>query len=555
MNALSSAVNAMWWLANGPEHWRYRAALREPGATQRRLLMGYLRRNADTEYGRRWGFADIRSPEEYQARVPLTDHDDYAARVDRIAGGEQEILTRQSVTLLQPSSGSTAAAKLIPYTAELRAEFGRAIAPWVCDLFGRDRSLIRGSAYWSITPATSRRRRTTRIPVGFKEDSAYLGGGLKRLVDATLAVPADVCRIRDMDAFRYITLRFLLARRDLRLVSIWHPSFLSLLLDALPQRWDALLGDVRAGELTPPGVAPPAVRARLASRVRPRRRRAAELAATGPDDVRRIWPHLSLVSCWADGHAALGLPDLQRRLPGVAIQPKGLIATEGIVTVPYAGAHPLAVRSHFFEFLTDDGEARLAHQLEQGGVYRVVLTTGGGLYRYQLHDRVKVTGFLKRTPSLRFVGREDHVSDLCGEKLSEGFVASVVGRVLSGVNPSFAMLAPDRGGYTLFIAAQSVPPTVPVELEAALQENPHYRYCVELGQLRPARVFVAGDDAAARYLERCRRLGRRLGDIKPVALSTRGDWADVFSGRLLSQPQADHVFKSEITRARPRALC
>jgi hypothetical protein len=46
-----------------------------------------------------------------------------------------------------------------------------------------------------------------------------------------------------------------------------------------------------------------------------------------------------------------------------------------------AGA-ALAVRSHFFEFVSADGKVRLAHELSDGAEYSVLLTTSGGLWRY-----------------------------------------------------------------------------------------------------------------------------------------------------------------------------
>ena len=58
------------------------------------------------------------------------------------------------------------------------------------------------------------------------------------------------------------------------------------------------------------------------------------------------------------------------------MHPKGLIATEGIVTIPFEGHHPLAIRSHFFEFLDRNDQPKLAHELEAGSEYTVVLTTG-----------------------------------------------------------------------------------------------------------------------------------------------------------------------------------
>ena len=65
--------------------------------------------------------------------------------------------------------------------------------------------------------------------------------------------------------------------------------------------------------------------------------------------------------------------------------------------LPWIGEEgcPLAVRSHFFEFIDQDfprsaaaadRPTRLGHELEEGREYSLVLTTSGGLYRYLLRD-------------------------------------------------------------------------------------------------------------------------------------------------------------------------
>ena len=131
----------------------FRRALSEVAGTQEKLLRATLKRNQDTEYGRKHGFAKIRSANEYRERAPLTDYEDYAGAVERIGAGEKNVLTREEVLLLEPTSGSTRATKLIPYTASLKNEFARGIAAWVWDLFSHDPRLMLGSAYWSITPS------------------------------------------------------------------------------------------------------------------------------------------------------------------------------------------------------------------------------------------------------------------------------------------------------------------------------------------------------------------------------------------------------------------
>lgn len=530
----SAAVNVLWSAASAGAWARFRGALRSPAAVQARVLSSCLRRNRDTAFGRAHGFDGIRSIAEYQARVPPASYDDLAPLVHRVARGDRDVLTAAPVERLVPTSGSTAAAKLIPFTADLQREFTAAIDAWLVDLFLARPSLAGGRSYWSISPVAQPVSPPAGcvVPIGFDSDSRYLAGARQTLARIVLAVPDAIAGVAHVDAFRYATALLLLRARDLRLVSVWHPSFLEGLLDAVDEHRDRLIHDLERGCISFPNPGPSASedRARLAPYLRPVPARAAELRSAG-HRVRDVWPRLSLISCWADGPSAGATALLGRRCDGIDIQAKGLLATEAVVTIPFAGRHPLALRSHFFEFVDSAGGVRLAHQLERGIEYTVLVTTGGGLYRYHSGDRVIVDGWVRDTPSLQFIGKDDRVSDLFGEKLSDGFVARVLADLFGGAVPRFALLAPDRGpagvAYTLFVSRDgSVTPDLAIRLEQALRRNPQYAWCVELGQLRPAAVAPVGAGAARAFVDACLADGRRLGEIKAVSLATSFGWRD-----------------------------
>ncbi|HET7219920.1 MAG TPA: GH3 auxin-responsive promoter family protein [Vicinamibacterales bacterium] len=547
----AAAAALVWTAASLPARERYRAALRDPRAAQVALLRNYLLANRETVFGSVHDFGGIledgrRSADDlvaaYQARVPLAAYDDLEPLVTRIAAGEDGVLTRARVDRLAPSSGSTSAAKLVPQTRESSRELSRAVDAWIADLYWRLPRVMGGPAYWSITPSVAfdslaRHTDRPRVPIGFDEDSAYLGGMRQRLVNALLAVPPDVRLIADVSAFRYATQLFLLRARALRLISIWHPSFLLLLLDELETNAERLLDDLSRGGIDPRLPIDDAVRRRLEPMLPAMPSRAHELRRARDWTAGAVWPELTAISCWADGAARPYAARLAAACPGVALQPKGLIATEAIVSIPFAGQHPLAVRSHFFEFVDVGGGVRLADQLDAGEEYAVVVTTGSGLYRYRLGDRVRVDGYVGATPSIRFVGRADRVSDRFGEKLSDGFVASVLSRVLTDVPPPrFAMVAPEQTAdgiaYTLLIDPHgSLPHGLASALERELRGNPHYAWCVELGQLRPARVVRVGPNADRAFLDVCVARGQRLGDVKPVALHHESGWERALGAR------------------------
>ncbi len=528
----AAALNTAWLLKCAAPAWLFRRATQRLADVQARLLADLLARNRDTDFGRAHGFRDIRTPRDFQKRVPLSRYEDYAGAVARIAAGEANVLTAERVPLLEPTGGTTGGEKLVPCTDTLRRQFQRAVAPWIADLLWQRPALRHGRAYWSISPALGPPRRTGGgLPIGFDDDAAYLGGLERWALARLLVVPPDVTRLPDMERFRYVTLLHLLRARDLALISVWSPTFLSALLAPL-EAWQE----------------------RLCSDLAREPRRAAELAAifrshlTLPDKLRRIWPRLALISCWADAVAARYVGEVRELFPHVEIQPKGLLATEGCVSFPLLGrpAPVLAVRSHFFEFEPAGGDCRLAHELEEGGLYRVVLTTGGGLYRYQLRDEVEVVGFENQAPLLCFRGKADRVSDLAGEKLAEPFVRAVLDRLFAdnGLSPQFSILVPVEGRpacYRLYLqlpgGAGALPGVLGAGLEEGLRDNPYYRHAVGLGQLGPAEVHVLdpdGEPAWNVYERRCLAQGQKLGNIKPAALDAWAGWPDEF--RALAQP-------------------
>jgi hypothetical protein len=507
MLSKATIANTLWTASNVPAYLRFRRALREPHVAQRRKLRNLITQNANTAFGKAHGFDQIRNYEDFIRRVPLSDYNAFEPWIDRIRRGEKNVLTHEPVTHLIPTSGSTGARKLIPFTAGLQREFNAALGPWLVDLARQHPALIGGPAYWSITPAFSEHTtELSAVPIGFASDTEYLGGK-RRIADAIMAVPPGVGSAKSLDEFRYQTLLPLVRCRDLRLISIWHPSFLMLLLDALPTFWEHLLSDIG-------------------------RERANELRHADPRNPEIIWPRLRMISCWGDNAAAFALEHLRMRYPTVCIQLKGLLATEAFVTLPFARHYPLAVESHFFEFINSQGTVIPTNEIREGEEYEIVVTTAGGLWRYRLGDRVCVTGWLEKTASLTFLGRKGNVSDLFGEKLSEPFVAQALAEVFGSKRPSFALLAPDQDEhgfrYTLYMEGQPETNWADV-LDRALRQNPHYGYCRDLGQLLPPRIFLIASRGFESYAAHQAANGVRLGDIKPALLSPTSGWSNVFS--------------------------
>lgn len=516
MSATARAIHRFWRWRAAPAARRLAAAMEAPETAQRAVLERILRANAATGFGTTHGFDRIRSAEDFQAAVPPRDHADFLTWIDATAAGEPDVLTVGRPVAFLPTSGTRSGSKLIPWTAALAREFHAALDPWVHGFMLREPAAWTGAAYWSLSPPLWPEQQTPGgIPIGFASDAEYLPAILRPLLGKVFAVPSSVAHEREPDAWRMRTLSHLLAADDLTLISVWSPTFLIALLEPLATRWDDLLRNLPAQATT---------------------RRKRTLGDLTTPEPAAIWPRLAAISCWTDASARTPAERLAAMFPQARIHPKGLVATEGVVSIPVpAAAGPvLALRSHFYECVDDTGHARPAWRLEDGACYSLLLTTGGGLYRYRLHDRIRVTGFHHRCPVVEFIGREGITSDLCGEKLTEPFARGCIERTLA--TAGFALLTPATGEpvrYQLWHTdeAAAEPERLARALDEALQQNPHYSHARRIGQLAApivTRPACDADRAWSIYQTVLAARGMRPGDIKPSALDPQPGWEEAF---------------------------
>ncbi len=432
-------------------------------------LQAMLSRNASACY-----LSQLGSPHTVQSfrdRVPLCHYEDLLAWLDRMQRGERDVLFDGSPIAWERTGGSSGGGKLIPYSAPGLLDFQHCLVPWLARTVSQNS--ISGSAYFSISPATRAAEWIGQVPIGLP-DGAYLGAQAGAVLAQQSAVPSALGALRDPVQWREQTLAALRQASALELISVWSPTFLLRLLDDIP-------------------------------------------------NPRACWPRLKLISCWTCGSAHRYAQQLQQRLPWVKIQPKGLLSTEGVVTVPGVDDAPVLVRHGFFEFLNQN-HCLLESELVLNQEYEVVITTASGLYRYRTGDLVRFAGRDSGGNAiLEFMGRGALVSDLVGEKLTERFVS----HCLDGIG-GFAMLIADpvRTGYVLVCERQTSRQQLEA-LEMKLNANPQYAYARDLGQLAPLRALVCPQ--AFSIVERTLLVrGSRLGDVKPLALRAEAFWLSLF---------------------------
>lgn len=523
---LSQWINTAWMLSCLKEYNRFNQSTLSVRRTQELVLRQILQANRNCRFGIAFDFESIGAVEDFQGRVPLSEYQDYSSSIEAISKGEKGVITSDDVRLLEPTGGTGGGEKLIPYTSGLQQSFQRAINTWICDLYRKRPAARCGRAYWSLTPLAKESRTTSGgIRIGFDEDREYLGAVHRWMARRVMIAPSNLSRTDDAVLARKKTLCSLVQSSDLSLISVWSPTFLTELLYELWRDREAIAESLNRD-----------VKGQRASKILSSSKDIQSLA-------NELWPQLSLISCWTDGPSAAYARKLQSLVPDIEIQPKGLLATEAFISIPLIDrpAAALALRSNFYEFAPVGNSGKngdrllLADELQVGAQYSVIITTHGGLYRYRMHDVVEVVDFLNQCPLIRFIGRDNLVYDLVGEKLTESDLSDALAKALKRlkIDVDFADVIAKVGPPARYVCRIQTAKHVDEnqcenlgrEIEVSLLSHSGYRYarslgqlvCIEIQQLSP----LQADEIVRTRRDKLIAKGQREGDIKPRVVYTQ----------------------------------
>lgn len=487
---------------------RFERALQKPRKTQMKTLQAILKAA---------GRSELRDYAQF-SQLPLCDYEDLAPRIARAREQGKNFLSQARPRFYEPTSGSSGICKLIPYTPALLQSFTHLFLLWAHDTLRYGPALRGGRIYFSVSPqfhATAE---------GLSDDSAYLTGPVSKLFQIFTIVPPQIKALRNPSDFYRILALYLLAAPDLEVISIWSPGFLLALLEEIRTQRQTL---AEAGQSACHEVQS----LRFKTGVVPATSRAA-LLSTGEPDWPRLFPGLRLISCWAAQNSAVGYRRLQALFPGVHLQAKGLLATEAPISFPsekYGQFLPL-LEEVFFEFLTPEGHVYLLDELQTGQEYELIISQKSGLLRYRLGDRVRVNGQVKATPCFEFIGRDQSVSDLVGEKLHESLLSQLIREYWPD---TWVCLIPDSQSSCYILCSDQ--PIDGTALETRLMETPHYHNARQLKQLNPLQSLYIPDLSERIKDFYCTRRGLKRGDIKDQILYSRESQGELLA--FLRQPR------------------
>ncbi len=536
VGATVNLLRALCW-----HHYiRFHKSLNSPNTAQQAVFEKVVRDLAKSEYGKRYGITGKENYQEFAAKIPVQSYEQLQPWItQQLSQRKSRSITPHRIIHVEQTSGSSNAAKQIPYTVQLIKSFTNMFRIWAYDLLSNGLTPETGRMFISVSPAIGKLKVQNNIQSGsegvsgseersasnrksesergsasnrkskskersasngeFESDGDYLEEPLRSLVSRFLVTPPAA----DWPNFQHQLALTLLEDEQLEIISVWSPTYLLVVLDYIERN-------------------KPLLDSSLTRRVLP-------CSDDSPIDWQKIWPRLKLISCWDSAMAQTSAARVRKLFPNVHVQGKGLLATEAPITVPLISARgclPL-LNDVLLEFETSEGTIKRLHELVDGERYQVIVTQQSGLTRYRLHDVVEVRGFFRQTAKLEFVGRANSVCDLAGEKLQEQFVR----RTLTAILPQcdFLLTPTDEShlGYVLLVDPQGTNrydetdryDGITVQADAALCQAHHYRLARDQGQIALLRMLFV-PNLKSRLQDFHQEEGMKIGNIKEVALLT-----------------------------------
>ncbi|MDE6140693.1 MAG: GH3 auxin-responsive promoter family protein [Alistipes sp.] len=342
----------------------------DPRQVQRDTLRAILHGARSTEFALRHGLTADCSAEEFRRRVEPTDYDSYGYYIDRMMSGAKMVACRGRVDMFARSSGTTSSrSKYIPLTHK---------AQWNCHLRGMSDVV---TLYLAGNPSSQMfRGRTLTLGGSCSREQGYLVGDLSGLL---------------LHNTRYAA-------------ALRRPSMKTALTDNFDIKCEAIVRecvgcDIRAFA----GV--PSWNLALMRRV---------LEATGKADICQVWPGMELFM-----HGGVSFAPYRKAFEELIPSDnmhyvETYNASEGFFAIADdSGRDDMLLMMDYgiyYEFRRGD-EVLSLEEVVEGEEYAPVITTCGGLWRYEIGDVVRVTSV--KPYRVKVVGRTRQYINVFGEEV------------------------------------------------------------------------------------------------------------------------------------------
>jgi len=477
------------------------------GSVQKRVLMEILKAGENTVIGRKYDFSKIKSIEDFRNTFPETEYDFYEEYIDHMANGEDDFLFAGKTKTFLKTSGTTGKSKMIPESELSGIAKNNVVALRGTYLFMtmakmpkfhkwmeykglkienlNISELINNCKLFMIASIPNPEKTAGGIPLTFASGSTVENSGINQ----ALSYPLPLLQIKDTDANSYLTMLFSLKNKDVIGVLGNNAANFKGKIDLVMENAQTMINDIRTGKVTDIINLLPEEKELVNGLFTADIERADELQRildTGKENFipKNYWPFMMICGFWLSSSVGHNIKDIKPCFDDdICFMDVGYGASEGKLNIPYKPGvkeGTLAIASAFYEFKDiESGNIYTADEVEVGKKYELIVTTFGGLYRYDMHDIVQINGVKGNSPDIEFISKSGEILNLSQEKIPAVCVIEYLREIIKSQNNSLiqAQIYPDLDtkNYKIYLECEksisNEKEDIIIELEKRISEG------------------------------------------------------------------------------------
>ena len=503
----------------------------KPEAQQNSVLKSLLEKNKDTVIGKKYGFADLDSYEDYNKSVPVHTYEMLREYIEKQEETKKPYLTYNNPFMYAQTSGTTDKPKLIPISGETVKNYKKSQSVSTYAQYKEVPSMFEGKILAIVSPAMEGKLESG-IPYGSL--SGLLYKNIPKIIRSKYVLPYEIFDLEDYDEKYFLISVLSVAQKNLTTIASANPSTILRICEIINRRFDEIVDIIENGKTNSDIKISETGNGILSSYIHTNKTRADELRNIQRNNesinLKDIWPDLKAVITWTEGNCSLLIPKLRNLLPvGTKIFELGYLSSEFRGTVVIDANSDCGVpiiNENFYEFIEkddwdfDNKNFKTISNIEVGKQYYIIVTTPYGLYRYFINDIIEVTGRFNNTPAIKFLQKGRGVTNITGEKLYEEQIIKALGNIKEKVGIEFnffTLLAnPTDLFYELFLESEKIYKT---DLSSMIDEelkkiNVEYKAKRDSGRLKPIRLNYIKNGTGENFKKYCIKNGQRDSQFK-----------------------------------------
>lgn len=357
------------------------------------VLIEILRANKNSDFGKKYSFADLLTKEGYQSLVPVSDYETYAPMIDlQTSIGEKNIFTSAPINwYLTAGKG-----QLFPVVQKQQEAYidafrkmnrGKNIFLW--NEKNAERKVfndgISSNTVWGISYA------------GYQDYFRYRN----QEPEAMFTAPEEFVFSKNGEDLRYAQVLFALANEEVDQISASFNKDVISLFEFVEANWKRLCDDIENGTISEKITLSAVQKKILPAYLRKDKKRAdalREIFEGGFHEpvAKKIWPKLALVNAAGTGELS-EFNDRMKKYTGDVPVSNGYFATSaGLIGKAMDGSenYELLMDMNFYEFLPAGAKEGtrpvFAGKVKEQEVYSLIITTPAGLYRYKTNTVIHI---------------------------------------------------------------------------------------------------------------------------------------------------------------------